>query len=102
MEIGVGRHRKPAIFHQAVERAVKVPKTICRFGVGILAHAEFLIPFGGHVNVEVVERVGFDLVGVLMAFPVVAAQPEKLVAACGANRQDKREVQDVQTVLPRN
>ena len=37
-----------------------------------------------------------------MAFPIVAAQPEKLVAACGANRQDNREVQDVQTVLPRN
>ena len=37
-----------------------------------------------------------------MAFAVVAAQPEELVAACGANREDNREVQDVQTVLPRN
>jgi hypothetical protein len=52
--------------------------------------------------VEVVERARFDLVGVLMAFAVVAAQPEELVAACGANREDNREVQDVQTVLPRN
>src|ERR1035437_1455264 len=70
MEIGVGRRLKPAIVQQAAERAVKVPKGVCGFGVGILAHAEFLIPFGGHVNVEVVERAGFDLVGVLMAFPL--------------------------------
>lgn len=73
----------------------KSKKTVCRFGVGILAHSQFLIPFGGHVNVEVVKRAGLDLVGVFMAFPVVAAQPEDLVAAGCVNRQDDREVQDV-------
>ena len=92
-------HQKATVLDQAPQRACEILVTSGRLREGIFAETQLLIALGGSVHMELVELLGFQRIGMLMALPVVSAQPEQ---TRGLRRQpgyDDREVKRVERGL---
>ena len=72
---------KTAVLQQAANSFGKVSKPFGRFRIGVFLETGILVTLGGSVNVEGIERLIRKLVRVLMALPVVTAEPEDLIGA---------------------
>ena len=74
-----GRNGEVRVGEQAAQGVLEGSVPIRRFGVCVLPRSHLLIPLRRKVNVKVVERSSFDVIGVLVAPAIVAAKSKHLI-----------------------
>lgn len=94
------RNVEPRVGEQTAKGVVEASVTISRLGVCVLSRSDLLISFGRKVNMEVVERLVFDVVGVFVAPAVVPTESKYPIRLRNDDREDDREVQCIDPVLP--
>lgn len=97
-----GRNIEARVSKQAAQSVMEGSVTIRRLGVCVFPRSHLLISLRGKVNVEVVERLAFDVVGVLVAPAVVASESEYLGRLRDEHRNNGGEIQNVDGALPEN
>jgi hypothetical protein len=91
---------KPTVFDQAPYGTLHIGKPVRGFRERIFLPLPYvLVSLCGLMNVELVEGLTFDCVGVLVALAIVSAEAKKLVRFWGTEREDHGEIQDVEDAL---
>gem|GEM_PF-1368225 len=90
------------VFHEATKRAFIISIPVSQFRVCVLPSSNFLISFRGHMNVESVKAIVFNLIPVSMTLAVVSSQSKETIRLFYTHRQNNREIENVHSTPPEN